>query len=54
LAYGAVMVPAYFLLQQIFLSMGENGAINPAFAAWTPALILCVTAAGSAAFMRAR
>jgi lipopolysaccharide export LptBFGC system permease protein LptF len=54
LAYGAIMVPAYFLLQQIFLSMGENGAINPAVAAWAPALILCLTAASSAACMRAR
>lgn len=39
--FGAALVPSYFLLQQICLSLAANGRLDPLIAAWLPASILC-------------
>lgn len=48
LGYAAITVPIYFLMQQVFLSLGENGAVNPCLAAWAPSVVLCLLAIGFA------
>ncbi|MBZ0189173.1 MAG: LptF/LptG family permease, partial [Candidatus Obscuribacterales bacterium] len=54
IVYAGVLVVAYFILQQICLSLAVNGRLDPILGAWLPGTVLCIFGLGLTLILRNR